>query len=881
MNEFNKIEKKWQNLWEEKKTFKTRSSKKKKFYNLEMFPYPSGLGLHMGHARTYCIGDCYARFKRLQGFNVLYPMGYDAFGLPAENAAIKEKTHPKIYTENAIKNFRKQLTELGLSYDWDKSLATCYPDYYKWNQWFFLKFYEKGLAYRKKAPINWCPKDQTVLANEQVIDGKCWRCETKVEVKQLEQWFFKITDYAEELLKDIKKLDWPEKIKLMQENWIGKSEGTLAKFKLKDSNEYLEIFTTRIDTLFSVTFLVMAPEHPKVLELVKGTSYESKAKEFINKIVLTEKFTRTAEDKEKEGFFTGRYAINPATNKEIPIYLANFVVMDYGTGVVMANAHDERDVEFSKKYNIPLIQVLKHKDNSDLDKDEVYTDYGILKNSDQFNNLKSEEAIPKIQSWLQSKNLGKKTIQYKIRDWLISRQRYWGTPIPIVYCDKCGIVTVSEKQLPVLLPENVKFTGEGNPLLNSDKFVNVRCPKCKSKARRETDTMDTFVDSSWYFLRYTSNKEKKAPFKKEAVKHWLPVDTYIGGAEHAVLHLLYARFFTKVLRDMKLLSFDEPFLRLFSQGTVTKNNVRMSKSHGNVVSQDEIVNKYGIDTARLYLLFVSSPDKDLEWNDEGAEGAFRFINKFYSLYNEKHSPISNLKDKFVLNKLNKTIKEVSLDIEEFKLNLALIKIMELVNYIIKNKEYISQKVYKDSLTQIAILVNPFIPHISEECWHLLNKKGFSSLQKWPKYNKSKTNEELEAIEYLIESTKEDIRKIKELVKIEPKEITLFVSEKWKYDFYHNLKKELEKTRDIKTLINKSMIKEHGQEISKIIPSVINNPQKLPLFILNQKTEFDYLVKEKSFLEKEFNVKINIILSDNNQEQKAKQSIPGKPAIILK
>ncbi|HLC55926.1 MAG TPA: leucine--tRNA ligase, partial [Candidatus Nanoarchaeia archaeon] len=646
MNEFNKIEKKWQNLWEEKKTFKTRSSKKKKFYNLEMFPYPSGLGLHMGHARTYCIGDCYARFKRLQGFNVLYPMGYDAFGLPAENAAIKEKTHPKIYTENAIKNFRKQLTELGLSYDWDKSLATCYPDYYKWNQWFFLKFYEKGLAYRKKAPINWCPKDQTVLANEQVIDGKCWRCETKVEVKQLEQWFFKITDYAEELLKDIKKLDWPEKIKLMQENWIGKSEGTLAKFKLKDSNEYLEIFTTRIDTLFSVTFLVMAPEHPKVLELVKGTSYESKAKEFINKIVLTEKFTRTAEDKEKEGFFTGRYAINPATNKEIPIYLANFVVMDYGTGVVMANAHDERDVEFSKKYNIPLIQVLKHKDNSDLDKDEVYTDYGILKNSDQFNNLKSEEAIPKIQSWLQSKNLGKKTIQYKIRDWLISRQRYWGTPIPIVYCDKCGIVTVSEKQLPVLLPENVKFTGEGNPLLNSDKFVNVKCPKCKSKARRETDTMDTFVDSSWYFLRYTSNKEKKAPFKKEAVKHWLPVDTYIGGAEHAVLHLLYARFFTKVLRDMKLLSFDEPFLRLFSQGTVTKNNVRMSKSHGNVVSQDEIVNKYGIDTARLYLLFVSSPDKDLEWNDEGAEGAFRFINKFYSLYNEKHSPISNLKDKF-------------------------------------------------------------------------------------------------------------------------------------------------------------------------------------------------------------------------------------------
>ena len=847
MNEFNKIEKKWQKLWEEKKAFKTKSSKKKKLYVIEMFPYPSGLGLHMGHARTYCIGDCYARFKRLQGFNVLYPMGYDAFGLPAENAAIKEKTHPKIYTENAIKNFRKQLTELGLSYDWDKTLATCYPDYYKWNQWFFLKFYEKGLAYRKKAPINWCPKDQTVLANEQVIDGKCWRCETKVEIKQLEQWFFKITDYADELLKDIIKLYWPEKIKLMQENWIGKSEGTLAKFKLKDSSEFLEIFTTRIDTLFSVTFLVMAPEHPKVLELVKGTSYESKAKEFINKIVLTEKFTRTAEDKEKEGFFTGRYAINPATNKEIPIYLANFVVMDYGTGIVMADAHDERDVEFAKKYNIPLIYVLKHKDGTDLEHNEVYTDYGILKNSAQFNNLTSKEAIPKIQKWLEQKDLGKKTVQYKIRDWLISRQRYWGTPIPIVYCNKCGIVPVPEKQLPVLLPEKVKFTGEGNPLLSSKEFIEVKCPKCKSKAKRETDTMDTFVDSSWYFLRYTSNKEKKAPFKKEAVKYWLPVDTYIGGAEHAVLHLLYARFFTKVLRDLRLLTFDEPFLRLFSQGTVTKNNIRMSKSHGNVVSQDEIANKYGIDTARLYLLFVSSPDKDLEWNDEGAEGAFRFINKFYSLYSEKRSPVSNIKDKFILNKLNKTIKEVSLDIEEFKLNIALIKIMELVNYMIKNKEYVSQKIYKDSLTQTAILINPFTPHISEECFNLLGKKGFSSLQKWPKCNIKKIDEKIEAIENLIETTKEDIRKIKELVKIEPKEITLFVSEKWKYNFYSNLKKELEKTRDVKILISKLMIKEHGQEISKIIPSVVNNPQRIPLYVLDQKTEFESLSKEKTLL----------------------------------
>ncbi|MEK6839620.1 MAG: leucine--tRNA ligase, partial [Nanoarchaeota archaeon] len=606
------IEKKWQKRWEEKKAFVVKDNpKEKKFYVLEMFPYPSGSGLHMGHAFNYTIGDIYARFKRMQGFNVLYPMGYDAFGLPAENAAIKEKTHPKPYTEKAINNFIKQQKSLGLSYDWTRMLKTCDPEYYKWNQFFFLKFLEKGLAYRKKASVNWCPKCTTVLANEQVHNGTCWRhTDTGVEEKQLEQWFFKITDYADELLKDIDTLKWPERIKSMQKHWIGKSHGIDIWFKLENENKIISTFTTRCDTIYSVTFLAVAPESPLIKELTSGTKYEKEAQEFLNKIKKQSLADRTNEAKEKEGFFTGKYAINPSNNRKIPIYIANFALM-YGSGVVMCDAHDKRDFAFAKKYNIPLVFVISKdgKPQDAMKAKEAYIDNGLLFDSGKFSGMSNMEALPKIADWLEKEKYGKKTINFKLRDWLISRQRYWGTPIPVIYCDACGIVPVPEKDLPVLLPEKVTF-GKGNPLETNEQFVKVKCPTCKKPARRETDTMDTFVDSSWYYLRYADSKNNKMPFDKKIASYWMPVDQYIGGAEHATMHLIYARFFTKVLRDLGYVKIDEPFPKLFNQGMLHKDGFVMSKSRGNVVLPEQVSEQYGIDTARFFLVSLATPDKD-------------------------------------------------------------------------------------------------------------------------------------------------------------------------------------------------------------------------------------------------------------------------------
>jgi len=634
MADFNTIAKKWQKKWESSKIFKVdEDPKKKKYYVLEMYPYPSGSGLHMGHARNYCIGDAFTRYKRMQGFNVLYPMGYDSFGLPAENAAIKAKSHPKIFTEKSVKNFIKQQKELGLSYDWSRMIASHTPEYYKWDQWIFLKMYEKGLVYKKKSAVNWCPKCNTVLANEQVHNGKCWRHETtNVEVKDLEQWFFKITNYADELLKDIGKLKgWPEDVKLMQKNWIGRSEGAEIKFPIENSDKILSVFTTRPDTFFGITFLVYAPEHPDVAELTKGTKYESKVKEFVRKVVLEDRFERTAEDKEKEGMFIGKYAINPITKEKIPIYIANFVLYEYGTGAIIAvPAHDERDFQFAKKYKIPIKVVINPPDY-ELNPEKMTRSYmgdGVMVNSKQFNGMNNRDAIPEFAKFFKKNNCGNATVQYKLRDWLISRQRFWGCPIPIIYCEKCGILPVPEKDLPVKLPENFKFTiGKGNPLEHCKEFLNTKCPKCGAKAKRETDTMDTFVDSSWYFLRYCDSKNNKLPFDPEKAAYWMPIDTYIGGKEHATMHLIYFRFFTKFLRDIGLLKIDEPAPRLFNQGMLHKNGVVMSKSKGNVVIPEEIAKKYGIDTARLFLLFVASPDKDMEWSDEGIEGSFRFINK--------------------------------------------------------------------------------------------------------------------------------------------------------------------------------------------------------------------------------------------------------------
>jgi len=576
---FKEIEEKLLKEWEENKIYKTEEDKsKEKFYTLEMFPYPSGK-IHMGHVRNYLIGDVINRFYRMKGKNTLHPMGWDAFGMPAENAAIKSGVHPAKWTYDNINYMKEEMKRLGFSYDWDREVATCNPDYYKWNQWIFLKMYEKGIVYRKSAVVNWCPNDKTVLANEQVIEGRCWRCDTPVVQKEIPSWFVKITAYAEELLEDLKKLEgkWPKAVLTMQENWIGKSVGATAKFKIDGFDEYLEIFTTRPDTIYGTTFMAIAPEHPLALKLAEGTPYEDEVKKFVNKYLSMSTKDRNIVE-EKEGVFTGRYAINPLNNKKIPIYVANYILWGYGTGAIMAvPAHDERDFEFAKKYNIPVIPVIKPEDTEwDFDK-EAYTGAGILINSNSFDGLHSTEAKKKITEELEKRGLGKETVNYRLRDWNISRQRYWGTPIPIIYCDKCGVVPVPEEDLPVILPEDVEFTGKGNPLETNEDFVNTTCPKCKGKAKRETDTMDTFVDSSWYFLRYTDPHNDKKPFDKERAEYWMPVDVYIGGIEHAVLHLLYSRFFTKFLRDIGLIDIDEPFEKLITQGMVLKKWISIEK----------------------------------------------------------------------------------------------------------------------------------------------------------------------------------------------------------------------------------------------------------------------------------------------------------------
>ncbi len=788
-----KITEKWQKSWEKAKIFHVKSnSKKKKFYCLEMFPYPSGSGLHMGHAKNYSIGDIYARYKRMKGFNVLYPMGYDSFGLPAENAAIKSKTHPRTFTESAIKNFIQQQKQLGLSYDWSRCLSTHQPQYYQWNQWIFLQLFKKGLAYKKQAPVNWCPECKTVLANEQVHDGKCWRhATTEVEIKELEQWFFKTTQYAEELLKDIDKLEWPERIKIMQRNWIGKSSGTLVNFRLKNNKKIIPVFTTRPDTLYGVTFLVYAPEHPDVMELVKGTKHEAEVKKFIKKVIIEEKFSRSAEDKEKEGLFLGKYAINPINNEQIPIYIANFVLMDYGTGTIMAvPAHDQRDFEFAKKYKIPIKIVIQPHNNPIKELTQAYINQGVLVNSGKFNNLDNESAKREITQHLEKIKQGNSTTQYKLRDWLISRQRYWGTPIPIIYCNSCGIQPIPEKDLPVKLPEDVKFGGEGNPILTSKKFQKVSCPKCSQLSRRETDTMDTFVDSSWYFLRYCSPNNKKELFNKKDIQYWNPVDQYIGGAEHAVMHLLYARFFTKALRDLKLLNFDEPFIKLFNQGMLHKDGFVMSKSRGNVITQEEISKKYGIDTARIFLNFGASPEKDMEWSDKGIEGTLRFINKLISLA----EPIKNedsIKDKIALSKINKLIKQVDESINKFEYNLALNNLMAFVNYLSKYRNNISKKAFQESYEKLILLFSPFTPHISEELWHQLGNKTFASLQSWPKQDIKKINEEAEKEEASIEKLIDDINQIKKITNNDrPKAVYIYVIPK-ELSIYEKSIKEIE------------------------------------------------------------------------------------------
>ncbi len=770
--DFHKVESKWQKRWEKEKIFEVKKSKKKKYYVLEMFPYPSGSGLHMGHAFNYTIGDVLTRFKRMQGFNVMYPMGYDSFGLPAENAAIKNKSHPKKFTEDAIKNYISQQKSLGLSYDWTKMIKTSSSDYYKWDQWIFLKMFEKGLAYKKTSPVNWCPKCNTVLANEQVHNGFCWRHENcEIEIKNLDQWFFKITDYADELYDGLEKLkDWPEPIKKLQKNWIGRSFGSEINFEV--NGEIWPIFTTRPDTLFGVTFLVVSAQHNKLMNLVTDDERKN-VERFVKKLnsVSAEDINKS----EKEGVFTGSYATHPLTGDKIPIYAGNFVLADYGSGMVMAvPAHDQRDFEFAKKYKIP-IKIVISGNGKETRLQNAFTNPGILINSEKFNGLESEKAKVEITKELISKKIGKKTKNFRLRDWLISRQRFWGTPIPIIYCDECGAVPVSEKDLPVKLPDNIKFNGSDNPLKKNKSFLEVNCSKCGKKGKRETDTMDTFVNSSWYYLRYCDPKNNKNIFDKTKVNYWCPVDTYIGGKEHACMHLIYIRFYTKFLRDLCLLKFDEPAVKLFNQGMLHgEDGDKMSKSKGNIVLPETVSKKYGIDTARLFLVSSASPDKDIDWDTKGIEGSMRFLNKIA----ERVPSFKITKTSQRLSsKLNKTIKEVTEDIEEFRYNLAIIKIRSLFDYI--------EEISKRDLESALKLLAPFCPHIAEELWSKVDGKGFISLAKWPEFDESKINEKFDKEDELIDKLVNDINNILTIVGAK-KDVFVYVLPQEKQTYLDNL-----------------------------------------------------------------------------------------------
>lgn len=1103
MTDLREICPKWQKKWEESQVFKAPDkSKKPKMYVLEMFPYPSSYGLHMGHVRNYSIGDCYARFMRMQGYNVLYPMGYDSFGLPAENAAIQKGIRPAEYTFTAITNIRTQQKQLGLSYDWSREVITCVPEYYRWNQWIFLQLFKKGLAYKKEAPVNWCNSCQTVLANEQVEDGKCWRCKSAVTTKNLSQWFFKITEYAEELLQDIDKLEhWPERVKVMQRNWIGKKVGINIRYKVdfgakSAQPEYVTCFTTRPDTNFGATFIVLAPDSEFVIKNLNRFPNKHVVKKYADETAKKTELERQAEGRKKTGVFTGLYAINNLNNKRLPLYVSDFVLAGFGTGAVVGvPGHDIRDFEFAQVIGIEVIRVVV---GSDGDKspitrpEQVQEAEGTMINSDFLNSMNIHDATKKIMEYIEKKRWGDYVTLYKLRDWLISRQRYWGTPIPIIYCENCakskenvlifhgwedssksgfiphlvenlksknynpialdqpntkapkfeewysfaekemkkiksgnlnlighsmggllalklaeshkikklilvapvgmrpsekyfadmskklnkeqldifrgyqdrkldvkkiknnieeiilifgdkdswimeeirnqykalfgdiaqihilgamghmsesegikelpflenlfttptpGIVPVPEKDLPVELPKDVKFMPSGNPVATSETFLNTKCPHCRSPAKRETDTMDTFVDSSWYFFRYCDNENNKTPFDKTKAQYWTPVNQYIGGIEHAILHLLYARFFTKALRDLGLTTISEPFERLLTQGMVLKDGIKMSKSVGNVVDPGDIISKYGSDTARLFILFAALPEKELEWSDQGVEGSFKLLQRIASLFEsipEKSAETKTFRDKHLLSHTHRTIKLVTEHMEKFEFSLAIGKLNELVKTLTsyRNAGDINKKIYGEALTNLTLLLSPFAPHLAEELWEKLGNKVFVSTEKWPTANEKLIDLKAEAAEDAVHTTMGDISGILKITNIvKPQKIILIVADDWKYVFTAAIRGLLEKTRNtgeiIKSLMQNANLKKYGQDISKLVPKFVSDPSKLPAFDLDQKTELTALNESQKLIEAEFKCAVEILSAEKSKEQKAKQAMPGKPAILVK
>ena len=751
------IEPKWQKYWEENKSDKTYDeTDKPKYYALSMFPYPSGK-LHMGHVRNYTITDVIARFKRMNGYNVLHPMGWDSFGLPAENAAMKKGADPAVWTDENIAYMKKQLKMLGLTYDWDREVATCKQEYYKWTQWLFLQFYKRGLAYKKEAAVNWCNKCATVLANEQVIDGKCWRCDEVVEKKYLSQWFLKITDYAEQLLQDLDKLEgWGDNVKVMQKNWIGKSTGAILRFKVKEIDGLeIPVYTTRPDTVHGITYLVVAPEYADIEKLTTPENKEKVEEYRANARKMTE-IERLSSERKKTGVPLGTHGINPFTGEEFPLWTADYALVEYGTGAVMAvPAHDERDYAFAKVYNLPVKVVIQNPENPSDCSQEAFVEDGVLVNSNQFSGMKNREAIKAITQFAKDNGFGEFKTQYRLRDWLISRQRYWGAPIPVVYCERCGIQPVPENQLPVKLPEDVDFSVVGkSPITTSKTFLETTCPVCGGKAVRETDTMDTFICSSWYYLRYADAKNDKMPFDKKLVDKWLPVDQYVGGIEHAILHLLYSRFFTKALKDMGLLSFDEPFKNLLTQGMVLKDGSKMSKSKGNTVDPDEIFRNYGADTARLFILSDSPPARDFDWSDAGVEGCYKFLNRVWRLISGTQANITlnyRLPDINTLEKTNNDlirmthmfVKSITLDIShEFQFNTVISKYREFVNtlydYVAKHKEFSQEdkQVYSFAVVTLIKAMAPVTVHMSEQFMHDFGAEKSVHQMEWPSYDES-------------------------------------------------------------------------------------------------------------------------------------------------
>jgi leucyl-tRNA synthetase len=755
---FREVEAKWQRIWEEKKVFQAPDDPSQtKYYCLEMYPYPSG-HIHMGHVRNYSIGDVIARFKFMKGLNVIHPIGWDALGMPAETAAIQHGVDPQKWTLDNIAHMKSQLLRLGYSYDWSREINTCLPEYYKWNQWIFLKMFERGLAFRKKSWVNWCPQCRTVLANEQAAGGQCWRCDSGVEQKEMDHWFLRITAYARELLEGHRVLEkWPEHVLLMQTNWIGESRGALLSFPLENAPRSIDVFTTRLDTIYGATFLLLSPEHPLSRELIADSPEREKLEDWIARSAREVRKRDREGEQEKEGVDTGKRALNPFSGEHIPVWIANYVLMEYGTGAIMAvPAHDQRDSEFARKYDLPIRVVIARRENPEAESpgERAIEDLGVLINSGPFSGLTSEEAMDKMAEYAASRGIGEKRTVYRLRDWGISRQRYWGTPIPVIYCEKCGVVGVPYEDLPVELPREVKFTGEeGSPLEKVPEFVNTTCPKCRGKARRETDTMDTFFDSSWYFFRYTAPHEETAPFSPEMAAYWLPVDLYIGGVEHAILHLIYSRFFTKVFRDMGYTTIDEPFPHYLAQGMVTKDGAAMSKSKGNVVDPDEAIKTHGVDSLRLFILFASPPEKEFAWAEEGIEGCFRFLNRVWALVEESEDLFSGVatgtkrefsgadeKSLALLKKTHQTIRKVSEDIEKrFHLNTAVSAIMELYNLIRREKGELrtseaGKRTLRFAVESLILLLSPFAPHLSEELWERTGHRELLARFPWPAFD---------------------------------------------------------------------------------------------------------------------------------------------------